>query len=199
MRAWAAVVSTAAVIAVAGAAEASEVWLGAYAHDVEDGLSIGHYEDGAQVAAGLIGSPMERLRRIGRPSPYVLAAVNTDGGTNYAAAGLSWRLNLRSDGRVYLRPGVGLAVHDSDTDHPSPYEPGITLSEQANRFRRGREEIDLGSRVLFQPEVALGWRVTERVAVEASWLHISHGQLFGRQNPGLSDIGIRLVYGFGAS
>jgi hypothetical protein len=53
--------------------------------------------------------------------------------------------------------------------------------------------------VLFQPEVALGWRVTERVAVEASWLHISHGQLFGRQNPGLSDIGIRLVYGFGAS
>jgi hypothetical protein len=69
MRAWTAAVSTAAVMAVAGAAEASEVWLGAYAHDVEDGLSIGHYEDGAQVAAGVIGRPLERLRRIGRPSP----------------------------------------------------------------------------------------------------------------------------------
>jgi hypothetical protein len=199
MRAWTAAVSTAAVMAVAGAAEASEVWLGAYAHDVEDGLSIGHYEDGAQVAAGVIGRPLERLRRIGRPSPYALAAVNTDGGTNYAAAGVSWRLNLRGDGRVYLRPGVGLAVHDGDIDHPSPYETGITSVEQMNRFRRGRQEIDLGSRVLFQPELALGWRVNERVALEASWLHISHGQLFGGQNPGLSDLGIRLVYGFGPS
>jgi hypothetical protein len=151
------------------------------------------------VAAGAIGAPLERLRRIGRPSPYVLAAVNSDGGTNYAAAGLSWRLNLRSDGRIYLRPGLGVAVHDGDIDHPSPYEPGITAQEQANRFRRGREEIDLGSRVLFQPEVALGWRVSPRVALEASWLHVSHGQLFGRQNPGLSDLGIRLVYGLGPS
>lgn len=199
MRGWAAVVSTAAVMSAAGTAAASEVWLGAYVHDVEDGLSIGHYEGGAQVAAGVIGTPLEALRRVGRPSPYLLAAANTDGGTNYAAAGLSWRLNLRGDGRVYLRPGLGLAVHDGDTDHPSPYETGITGVEQMNRFRRGRQEIDLGSRVLFQPELALGWRVNERVAVEASWLHISHGQLFGRQNPGLSDLGIRLVYGFGPS
>ena len=180
-----------------GQAQAGELWLGAYDHDVDDAMSNGRYEAGAQVAAGLIGRPLEPLRLLGRPSPYVLAAVNTDGGANYAAAGLSWRLKLDRAGRLYLRPGLGLAVHDRETDFPSPYEPGLTTTQRRDRFDRGRQEIDLGSRVLFQPELALGWRVNERMAVEASWLHLSHGQTAGGQNPGLSDVGVRLVYGLG--
>ena len=194
------VVAGAVVAAAAlgfGEARAAELWLGAYHHDVNDAMSIGRYEAGAQIAAGLIGGPLEPLRLLGRPSPYVLAALNTDGGTNYAAAGLSWRLPLARSGRVYLRPGLGLAVHDADIDFPSPYEPGLTSTERRGRFERGLEEIDLGSRVLFQPELSLGWRVSQKLAVEASWLHISHGQTAGGQNPGLSDLGVRLVYGLG--
>ena len=176
-------------------AEAAEVWLGAYDHDVHDAMSIGRYEAGAQLGAGYIGAPLEPLRLLGRPSPYVLAAVNTDGGTNYAAAGLAWRVSLGQ--RLYVRPGLGLAVHDGDVDFPSPYEPGLTSDQRHARFQRGREEIDLGARVLLEPELALGWRVSDRLAVEASWMHVSHGRIAGGQNPGLSDVGVRLVYGLG--
>jgi hypothetical protein len=78
-----------------GAAGAQEAWVGAYAHDVKDGLSLGGYEDDTtQIAAGLISRPLGSLATIGRPSAYVLTALNTQGGTNYAAAGLSWRIPL---------------------------------------------------------------------------------------------------------
>lgn len=191
--------AVAAVMAAAsgGAARAQEAWVGAYMHDVKDALSVGGYEDDTtQVALGAISRPLDPLARVGRPSAYVLAAFNTEGGTNYAAAGLSWRVRLTDDGRLYLRPGVGVAVHDSEVDLPSPYEPGLTHPERQRRFQRGREDIDLGSRILFEPELALGWRATDRLALEASYLHVSHGTLFGDQNPGLSDLGVRLVYSF---
>ena len=191
------VVGAALAAAVLGVcrAEAAELWVGAYDHDVHDAMAIGRYEAGVQLGAGLIGGPLEPLRLLGRPSPYVLATVNTDGGTNYAAAGLSWRVPVGD--RLYLRPGLGLAVHDGDVDVPSPYEPTLTADQRRARFERGRDEIDLGARVLLEPELALGWRVSERVAVEASWMHVSHGRIAGGQNPGLSDVGVRLVYGLG--
>jgi hypothetical protein len=181
-----------------GAASAQEAWVGAYAHDVKDGLSLGGYEDDTtQIAAGVISQPLGSLARIGRPSAYLLTAFNTRGGTNYAAAGLSWRIALGGGGRVYLRPGLGVAVHDGEVDLPSPYAPQLSDAERASRFDRGGRELDLGSRFLFQPELALGFRASERVAVEASYMHISHGTVFGDQNPGLTDVGVRLLYNFG--
>ena len=45
------------------------------------------------------------------------------------------------------------------------------------------------------PEIAVGTRVSRRVSVEASWIHMSHGQLFGRQNPGVDHFGLRLSLG----
>ena len=182
----------AAAIVLAGSpAAAAEVWAGLYVHDVED-IAIGGYEEGPQVAAGVISAPVERLARIGRPSLQLLGAVNTRGGTNYAAGGLSWRVPLGD--RAYLRPGVGLAVHDGEIDLPSPYAPGLTGPQAFARLQRGQHDLDLGSRVLLEADLALGWRVGERLALEATWLHLSHAQLSGRQNPGLSDLGLRLVY-----
>jgi hypothetical protein len=184
--------------AAAGAAEAQEVWGGVYAHDVKDGLSKGGFEGGAQLAAGVISPRLEQLSFLRRPSVHALVAVNTDGGTNYAAVGLSWRIGVADEGRIYIRPGLGVAVHDADIDFPSPFEPGLTDPQRQERFKRGQSEIDLGSRVLFEPEFAVGYQLNERVAVEASWLHISHGTLAGDQNPGISDYGVRLVYSLGA-
>ena len=81
-------------------------------------------------------------------------------------------------GPVYLRPGVGLVVHDGPSDRIDPVS--------------GRH-TELGSRVLFEPEIALGLNVSSRLAVEASWVHISHAQLFnGTQNPGIDMMGVRL-------
>jgi hypothetical protein len=51
---------------------------------------------------------------------------------------------------------------------------------------------DLGSRVLFEPEIAIGLAVAPRVSVEASWVHISNARLFdSQQNPGIDMIGVR--------
>jgi hypothetical protein len=37
--------------------------------------------------------------------------------------------------------------------------------------------------------------VTDKVSIEASWVHISHARLFNsRQNPGIDMMGLRLVF-----
>ena len=47
--------------------------------------------------------------------------------------------------------------------------------------------------VLFEPEIAIGTDLSERVSVEASWVHISNARLFNReQNPGIDMMGVRL-------
>jgi hypothetical protein len=50
--------------------------------------------------------------------------------------------------------------------------------------------------VLFEPEIGVGVEVTERMSVEASWVHMSHATLFSGQNPGIDNIGVRLNYRF---
>ncbi|HEX8448673.1 MAG TPA: acyloxyacyl hydrolase, partial [Allosphingosinicella sp.] len=111
------------------------------------------------------------LRALGAPRPHAFVSVNSAGDTHFAAAGISWKIG----GKLYLRPGIGLAVHSS---------PG--------RVVPGDDRIDFGSRILFEPELGVGARLNERLSVEASWVHLSHAQLFGRQNPGLDTIGVRL-------
>lgn len=179
---------------VAAPALADDLFIGAHAHDISDGLAKGGTESGAQIIGGWRSAPVDQLHIIGSPSVHVLAAVNTDGGTNYAAVGLSWRFRLGND--FYVRPGIGVAVQDGDVNFPSPYATGLTDAERQRRFRRGQTELDLGSRVLFEPEIALGWQATPRVAVELSWVHISHATLAGDQNPGISDFGLRLNYSY---
>jgi hypothetical protein len=57
--------------------------------------------------------------------------------------------------------------------------------------------IDFGSKVLFEPELALGYQVSDKVSVELSYTHLSNGQIFHQgKNQGLDDAGVRLVYAF---
>lgn len=179
----------------AGAARAGEVFLGAYAHDVDDGISYGKFEDGAQIVGGVRTTALDELKFLGRPRVHLLAGVNTSGGTNYAAAGLAWRFHLSE--RVYVQPGIGLAIHDGRVNLPSPDAPGLTPEERLKRLRDFQTKLDLGSRVLFEPEISLGWKATRRLSVEVSWIHLSHAKLAGDYNPGLGDVGVRLLYRYG--
>lgn len=179
----------------AGAARAGEVFLGAYAHDVDDGISYGKFEDGAQIVGGVRTTALDELKFLGRPRVHLLAGVNTSGGTNYAAAGLAWRFHLSE--RVYVQPGIGLAIHDGRVNLPSPDAPGLTPEERLKRLRDFQTKLDLGSRVLFEPELSLGWKATRRLSVEVSWIHLSHAKLAGDYNPGLGDVGVRLLYRYG--
>jgi lipid A 3-O-deacylase len=155
-------------------AHADELFVGGYVHEVDTPLTLKVAEEGADVALGYRFAPIKRWHAIGSPAPYVVASVNTVGDTSFAGAGLSWTIGK---GRFYLRPAVALVVHDGDTRR---IEPGS-----------GRDR-GLGSRVLFEPEVGLGWRANERLSIEASWMHVSHALLFGEQNPGIDMMGLRL-------
>lgn len=153
-------------------AAAQEIWGGVAAHGVDTPFTKAIGERGTDLQAGYRFAPVEGLSAIGSPEPYIVAVVNLDGETSLVAAGLSWKLG----GRLYARPGIGVAVHDG---------PGFRV-DPATGLR-----TDLGSRVLFEPEIAVGIRASQRLSIEASWIHVSHAQLFGGQNPGLDIIGVR--------
>ena len=160
------------LLSLAAPAAAQEIFAGLYVHEVDTPFSLSVGESGVDVAAGYRFAPSEELRFIGRPQPYLHASVNSAGDTSFAGGGLSWTLG---EGPVYVRPGIGLIIHDG----PS------------SRIVDGRH-TELGSRVLFEPEVAVGYRFDERVSLEASWMHISQARLFNRrQNPGIDMIGLR--------
>ena len=163
--------ATAAFLLASSPATAGELFGGLAIHDVDTPLNKGGYEGGVAVQAGWRGDPIRGLKAVGGPSPYVFVSVSAEGGTNLAAAGISWKIG----DKVYLRPGVGLAVHD-----------------RSSNVVRGGLRGDLGSRILFEPELGLGVRLNERLSVEASWVHVSNAGLLSRQNPGMDNIGLRL-------
>lgn len=151
-------------------ASAGEVFVGLLKHDVETGLTAsGNVEKGADVQLGWRGG-----RIGGTPlQPYVYGSLNTAGDTHFAAAGLSARFG----DSFYVRPGLGLAVHTgSARDFQDPTN----------------DKIEFGSQVLFAPELGIGVQLSPRISAEASIVHLSHGQIFGKQNPGMDSVGVRL-------
>jgi lipid A 3-O-deacylase len=177
-------------------AQAGEAFLGVYEHDIRDRFAIGGMENGEQIVFGVRTASLDELSAIWKPHVHLLAGVNNAGGTDYLAAGFDWRFTW-GQGRFYVEPGIGGAIHTGKVDLPSPFAPGITAAEQARRRHDWDTKLDLGSRLLFEPEIAVGWKATPRLSMELSWIHMSHAQLAGKQNPGLSDIGLRAVYRYG--
>jgi len=159
-------------LSAASPAQAAEVFGGLYAHDVKTPLDKSGIESGVDVQLGYRGG------KIGRTplQPYIFGALNTAGQTSYVAVGLSARFGKS----VYVRPGLGIAIHNGSTED---------FQDPTN------DKIDFGSRVLFEPELGVGAQINGRLSVEASWVHMSHAQLFGHQNPGIDNFGVRLNFG----
>jgi len=160
------------LLLVGAQAHASEIFGGVYAHDVKTPLDKSGIEGGADLQLGWRGSAIGRTPL----QPYVFGAINTAGDTSYAAAGLSAKFGTK----VYVRPGLGIAIHDGSARN---------FSDPTNG------KIDFGSRVLFEPELGIGAQVSPRLSIEVSWVHMSHAQLFSRQNPGIDNFGLRLNFG----
>jgi len=166
-------VASAALLALAPAtpAQASEIFGGLYVHDVDSPLTKSGVESGADVQLGWRGG------RIGGSvfQPYAFLSAHTKGQTHFAAAGISAKFG----DRIFIRPGVGIAVHTGSTSD---------FQDSSN------DEIEFGNRILFEPELGIGARLTDRMSIEASIVHLSHAQLFGGQNPGMDSIGVRLTF-----
>jgi lipid A 3-O-deacylase len=154
---------------VPGPALAGELFGGLHIHDVKTPLDKSGIESGVDLSLGYRGGRLFHTFL----QPYVFGALNTAGNTDYAAVGLSARFGL--GGGWYVRPGLGLAIHDGS----------------AGKYFR-TDKIAFGSRVLFEPEIGIGTRINDRLSIEASWVHMSHAQLEGRENPGIDNLGARL-------
>ncbi|XUU61725.1 acyloxyacyl hydrolase [Erythrobacter sp. HA6-11] len=167
------VVGMFALVGMASPAQADEIFTGAYVHGVDTPFSLEVADqDGASFQLGYRFDPVEQVLDI---EPYVIASVNTEGDSSFFGIGISRKFDL---GGVYVRPGVGLVVQD---------QSGVQFDPVT--FRRK----DLGSQVLFEPEIAIGARLSEQVSIEASWVHLSHAQLLdSEQNPGVDMFGVRL-------
>jgi len=156
-------------------AHAGEIFGGVFAHDVKTGITASGIEDGVDLQLGYRGERFGNSTKSWVPAPYAFVSVNSVGDTNFAAAGVSWKFGRQ----LYFRPGIGIAVHDGP-----------------KRVERGDDRIDFGSRVLFEPEAAVGYQFTEKASAELTIVHLSHAKLFGRQNPGIDNIGVRVNYRF---
>ena len=150
---------------------AGEVFGGFYVHDIDSPLTKSSVESGIDLQLGWRGDPLTALKI----QPHAFVSVNSAGNTHYAAVGISRKFG----DRVYIRPGVGIAIHT-----------GSATEYQIDR----NGEIEFGSRVLFEPELAVGAKLNDRMSMEASWVHLSHAQLFSGQNPGIDNVGVRLNY-----
>ena len=160
------------VLGAATPALAGEVFGGLFVHDVDTVLTHSGVERGVDAQIGYRWDPLMSGRG---PQPYVFAAVNSAGETNYAAAGLSFKFG----DKFFVRPGLGIAVHTGSS---------------ANFDHADHDHIDFGSRILFEPEIGVGFRISDRATIEASWVHMSHAQVLSAQNPGIDNFGARLSW-----
>jgi hypothetical protein len=162
-------VAAALILAAPGSAQAAELFGGIHVHDVKTPLDKSGIEDGVDFSLGIRGGDLFGTRL----QPYLFGALNSAGATDYAAAGISARFGLGHN--WYIRPGIGLAIHDGS----------------AGKYYRS-DKIAFGSRVLFEPELGIGTRLNKHVSIEASWVHMSHAQLEGKENPGIDNLGVRV-------
>jgi len=157
---------------------AQEVFAGLFAHDVNIGVSGHSREAGADEELGVRSGPWVDAGRWGSLRGYVLGSVNDEGGVAFAAIGAAWRWPLPK--RIYVQLGLGGAVQGG----------------YADPFQRYPNKLDLGSRFLFEPELMLGYGFSRRWTAELGWVHLSNAGI-SRHNPGMDDLGARLVYRFG--
>lgn len=188
-------------IAAPHSARAYDAFVGVYAHDVTFvgdlvGLGAAGREEGADIHVGVRSSRIDALSLIGRPQAHLFGSINTHNTSNFVAAGLDWHIGIV--GGLYLRPGIGLAYTDGITLLPPANAPGLSQAEIKRRTDLYYSRIQFGSHVLFEPELALGYDLNDQWAVEASYTHLSNGQIFHKgKNQGLDDAGVRLVWKFG--
>ena len=182
------VVAVAALAPLAQADFVESARLGVMAHNIQvtDGKNA-NKEDGVNINGELRFHSPDFLRFIWSPHPYIMASVNSAGGTSYGGAGLEYDWKFTNNWHVEV--GVGYVVHDGDLD-----AKGETATE---RFEYGSTHLLLGSRDLFRTNLAITRDFGDDWAGQILFEHLSHGQILGDgRNQGLDELGLRVIRKF---
>ncbi len=174
-------------------ARADDLFAGLYAHAIAE--AHGREDDSFDASVGYRWDTGGLLRWLGAPKIHLITAFNDKYSTDFIAAGFDWPIKLPA--RFYFRPGIGLAYTTGKASLPAVNAPGLTPVQIQARFNEYNERITFGDNVLFEPEFALGYALTPKLAIEASYIHLSNGQILHQgRNEGLDDAGLRLSYHF---
>lgn len=107
-----------------------------------------------------------------KPRLIAGAMVSVEGRTSYAYTGVNWHVPIYD--RLFAEVEFGGALNDSEKGQPGW----------------------LGCPVTFRESGGLGVQITSNIDVVGSIEHVSHADLCGHTNPGLSSFGLRLGYKF---
>ena len=180
--------------ATAHSGRAGDLFAGVYDHAL---FASASQEHGADIMLGYRTAPVQGWTWLAKPSVHLILSGNTEVSTDFVALGLNWPIGLGFGGRLYVRPGFGVAYTNGEADVGNSADLTVSPAEHQERLRLARTRIDFGSHAQFEPELAFGYKLTPRVAVEASYVHLSNGQIFHQgKNQGLDDAGLRVAYSF---
>jgi len=185
------VLAAGAVALLAGAAQADddrgmEIRLGVTAHDLAD-----HVEDGPNVTVDLLFASPDMLNAIWSPRPYLYGSFNTEGLTNFGAAGLAWNWEFADNFNFEFRTGLSYndGVEDIDPNSP-PNDP--------TRIRLATTRALLGNEILFHNAFGVDYDLNDSWSIGAYYEHISHGQILASgRNQALDNAGVRIGYRWG--
>jgi lipid A 3-O-deacylase len=178
--------------AFAGTAQArvDELRIGVVQHNIrtEDGDLKSPKEGGPNIEGEVVFKSPDMFKIVGSPRPYLMASVNTQGETSFAAIGVYWRLALGP--KWAFEPGFGYAVHDGENDIP------LGLSPAQREAFKAQHQL-LGSRDLFRTSFALEREINPRFSTQLYYEHLSHGEVLGHgRNQGLDEAGLRFIIRF---
>ena len=132
----------------------------------------------------LFGSP-SWFNILWSPRPHLGANFNTSStNTDFVYTGLTWE--WRSWRSIFIDASFGFAIHNGILKN----DAGVVFPPDVGRKR------ELGTRFLFRESIEIGVAVTEHHSLSIIWDHLSNAGLFGEQNEGLDNIGIRYGYRF---
>jgi len=105
------------------------------------------------------------------PRPHVGLGINLDNnGTDYVYTGLTWNAPIGET--LFLEGSFGIGVNNG--------------KKRPTATRGG-----LGSNVLFRETVGIGANIGEDYTIILQWEHQSHANIFGKDNQGLTNIGVK--------
>jgi len=178
----------------AGPSHADDVFIGGYDHAL---FAPPQSEHGEDIMLGYRTAPLRGWTWLARPSVDVYISANTQVPTDFVVVGLNWPLTIAYDGRLYIRPGLGVAYTTGEADIGNSADLTVGQAVHDHRLHLAQTRIDFGSHALFSPELAFGYKLTPRIAIETSYVHLSNGQIFHHgKNQGLDDAGLRMAYSF---